>query len=78
VKCSSFSSEAEPASGGAFGYRHGRKTRELTLRAGMLNLAVPRARLVNQEGEEREWRSQLLPPMDVAPLRCSKPSWTRI
>jgi putative transposase len=43
------------------GYRHGRKTRRLTLRAGTVRLAVPRARLVNGEGEEREWRSELLP-----------------
>jgi len=43
------------------GYRHGRKTRRLTLRAGTLKLAVPRARLVNSEGDEREWQSRLLP-----------------
>jgi putative transposase len=46
---------------GRCGYRHGRKTRRLTLRAGTVRLAVPRARLVNREGEEREWRSELLP-----------------
>jgi putative transposase len=46
---------------GRCGYRHGTKSRGLTLRAGTVRLAVPRARLVNQEGEEREWRSQLLP-----------------
>lgn len=46
---------------GRCGYRHGKKARRLTLRAGTLKLAVPRARLVNSEGAEREWRSQLLP-----------------
>jgi putative transposase len=45
---------------GRCGYRHGRKTRRLTLRAGTVRLAVPRARLVNREGDEREWRSELL------------------
>jgi len=43
------------------GYRHGRKSRRLTLRAGTVQLEVPRARLVDPQGEEREWRSQLLP-----------------
>lgn len=46
---------------GRCGYRHGRKSRGLTLRAGTVKLEVPRARLVDPEGEEREWRSQLLP-----------------
>jgi transposase-like protein len=46
---------------GRCGYRHGRKPRRLTLRAGTLTLAVPRARVVNCEGEEREWQSRLLP-----------------
>jgi len=43
------------------GYRHGTKARGLSLRSGPVKLAVPQARLVNEEGEEREWRSQLLP-----------------
>lgn len=46
---------------GRCGYRHGRKARRLTLRAGTVQLGVPRARLVNCEGDEREWQSQLLP-----------------
>jgi transposase-like protein len=46
---------------GRCGYRHGRKARRLTLRAGTVKLAVPRARLVNAQGDEREWQSQLLP-----------------
>lgn len=46
---------------GRGGYRHGRKSRGLTLRAGTVKLEVPRARLVDPAGEEREWRSQLLP-----------------
>src|SRR2546428_2071101 len=43
------------------GYRHGRKSRRLTLRAGTVGLEVPRARLVDAEGSEREWQSQLVP-----------------
>jgi putative transposase len=43
------------------GYRHGRKGRRLTLRTGTVALRVPRARLVDAEGSEREWQSQLVP-----------------
>ena len=43
------------------GYRHGSKARSLSLRSGKVELRVPRARLVEQDGEEREWRSQLVP-----------------
>ena len=46
---------------GRCGYRHGRKVRGLALRSGAVKLAVPRARLVNSDGDEREWRSELLP-----------------
>jgi len=46
---------------GRCGYRHGTKARGLALRSGAVRLAVPRARLVNSEGEEGEWQSQLLP-----------------
>ncbi len=46
---------------GRCGYRHGTKARGLALRSGAVNLAVPRARLVNSDGDEGEWRSQLLP-----------------
>ena len=43
------------------GYRHGRKSRRLTLRTGTVGLEVPRARLVDAEGSEREWQSRLVP-----------------
>jgi transposase-like protein len=43
------------------GYRHGHKPRRLTLRTGAVQLRVPRARLVEHDGGEREWRSQLVP-----------------
>jgi Transposase, Mutator family len=43
------------------GYRHGRKSRRLTLRTGTVHVTVPRARLVDVEGSEREWQSQLVP-----------------
>jgi putative transposase len=43
------------------GYRHGRKSRRLTLRTGTVRVEVPRARLVDAEGSEREWHSQLVP-----------------
>ena len=43
------------------GYLHGRKSRGLVLRGGRVEVRVPRARWVTPQGEEREWRSQLLP-----------------
>lgn len=43
------------------GYRHGTKARCLTLRSGRVALRVPRGRLVADDGEEREWHSQLVP-----------------
>jgi len=46
---------------GRCGYRHGKKVRGLALRSGAVKLAVPRARLVDLDGDEREWRSVLLP-----------------
>lgn len=46
---------------GRRGYRHGTKARGLALRSGAVKLAVPRARLVNSDGDEGEWRSVLLP-----------------
>lgn len=43
------------------GYRHGSKPRRLTLRTGTVQLNVPRARLTEADGGEREWQSQLVP-----------------
>jgi putative transposase len=43
------------------GYRHGSKRRRLTLRTGTVQLDVPRARLAEADGSEREWQSQLVP-----------------
>jgi putative transposase len=43
------------------GYRHGSKPRRLTLRTGTVQLDVPRARLAEADGGEREWQSQLVP-----------------
>ena len=48
-------------SGGRAGYRHGHKPRRLALRSGVVALQVPRGRLAEAEGGEREWRSALLP-----------------
>jgi len=46
---------------GRCGYRHGKKVRGLALRSGAVTLAVPRARLVDLHGDQREWRSALWP-----------------
>jgi putative transposase len=42
------------------GYRHGHKSRRLTLRTGTVQMKVPRARMVEADGGEREWQSQLV------------------
>jgi putative transposase len=42
------------------GYRHGHKSRRLTLRTGTAQLQVPRARMVGTDGSEREWQSELV------------------
>jgi transposase-like protein len=42
------------------GYRHGHKSRRLTLRTGTVQMKVPRARMVEVDGSEREWQSQLV------------------
>ena len=46
---------------GRHGYRHGSKPRSLALRSGKVELRVPRARLVKDDGGECEWHSQLVP-----------------
>jgi putative transposase len=50
-----------PRVAGRSGYRHGSKPRRLMLRSGAVEVAVPRARCLTPEGEEHEWRSQLIP-----------------
>src|SRR5438105_3482625 len=42
------------------GYRHGHKSRRLTLRTGTVQLQVPRARMVGTDDSEQEWQSQLV------------------
>jgi putative transposase len=43
------------------GYRHGSRTRALTLTAGTVEITVPRARLQHPDGHWSEWQSGLLP-----------------
>src|SRR3954466_4718017 len=47
--------------GGAVGHRHGHRTRRLTGSFGPVEIAVPRARLVAEDGGTEEWRSAVLP-----------------
>ena len=51
----------QPPGGGRVGYRHGSKPRKLSLRTGTVQLDVPRAQLVEADGGEREWETQLVP-----------------
>ncbi len=47
--------------GKARGYRNGRRNRQLVGTFGALTVSLPRARLVGEDGREREWKSQTLP-----------------
>ena len=49
------------AAGGAAGYRHGRRNRQLLGSFGPVTISVPRARLNNADGVSREWHSEALP-----------------
>ncbi|MGA8570257.1 MAG: IS256 family transposase [Candidatus Binataceae bacterium] len=43
------------------GYRHGKRTRTLTSSLGPTTIAMPRARIENEDGQRREWRSRIIP-----------------
>src|SRR4051812_42670800 len=47
--------------GGRLGYRHGTRDRTLTTSLGPTTLSMPRARIEGDAGEEREWRSEVVP-----------------
>jgi transposase-like protein len=47
--------------GGTSGHRHGHRKRQLTGSFGPVEIAVPRARLREEDGSTREWRSAVLP-----------------
>jgi putative transposase len=47
--------------GAAAGYRNGTRTRRLLGSFGQVEIAVPRARLLAEDGTSREWRSAVLP-----------------
>ena len=49
------------AAGGAGGYRHGRRNRQLLGSFGPATISVPRARRNNTDGVSREWHSEALP-----------------
>jgi transposase-like protein len=43
------------------GYRHGKRARTLTTSLGATTIAMPRARIEDDDGRRREWRSQMIP-----------------
>jgi putative transposase len=43
------------------GYRHGKRLRTLTTSLGATTIAMPRARIEDDDGRRREWRSQMIP-----------------
>jgi len=48
-------------SGERRGYRHGKQRRRITTRHGSKELAIPRGRILDEDGQSREFRSQVLP-----------------
>ena len=46
---------------GRHGYRHGSRERTLTTSLGATSFAMPRARVGNAAGVQREWQSQVVP-----------------
>jgi transposase-like protein len=59
-------------SGGAAGYRHGHRRRQLLGTFGAVTVAMPRARLVAADGQQREWRSQALPAYKRRTLQADR------
>jgi putative transposase len=43
------------------GYRHGKRERTLSTSLGATTIAMPRARIEDDDGRRREWRSQMIP-----------------
>jgi putative transposase len=43
------------------GYRHGQRTRTLTTSLGATTIAMPRARIEDEDGRRREWHSRVIP-----------------
>src|ERR1700688_424428 len=43
------------------GYRHGKRARTLTTSLGATTIAMPRARIEDDDGRRREWRSRMIP-----------------
>jgi len=43
------------------GYRHGHRARTLSTSLGATSIALPRARIADEDGQRREWRSQIIP-----------------
>lgn len=43
------------------GYRHGKRERTLSTSLGATTIAMPRARIEDDDGRRREWRSQIMP-----------------
>ena len=42
------------------GYRHGKRERTLTTSLGATTIAMPRARIEDDDGRRREWRSRMI------------------
>jgi putative transposase len=52
---------SQPVGAARTGYRHGARERQLTTSLGKTTIMLPRARLKDDEGEESEWHSRLIP-----------------
>jgi len=58
---SALGAESSERTAGRRGYRHGSRERTLTTSLGPTRFELPRARVKTEDGQAREWRSELVP-----------------
>jgi putative transposase len=57
------------------GYRQGKRLRTLTTSLGATTIAMPRARIEDDDGRRREWRSQMIPRYQRRTERVDEAIW---
>jgi len=62
---------------GRRGYRNGHGTRRVTTCIGIRELEIPRGRIVQDDGNTREFRTQILPATSGARGRLTRRAWGR-
>ena len=64
-------------SGARLGYRNGHERRRNTTEVGVQTLAVPRGRIVGEDGSTREFRSQVVPRYARRTRKVDEATWAR-